>query len=120
MFVDSSPHVAHLVESICRHVERQEANVVDTVHFRVTVYDFDQSDAIVRRLDLPVDAQFGNLLVRVFDLEGGPAAVRIAVGGVDTTAGPVSEHLFTELLWGNQTVFTAESENYYGAVDRNE
>ena len=89
---------------------------VDSVHFSVSVYDFDQNSALVRRLDLPVTAQFGDLLVRVFDLQGNPAPVRIGVVGSDTTETAVSERLFTDLLWGNQTVFTAESESFYGAV----
>jgi hypothetical protein len=89
---------------------------VDNVHFSVSIHDFNENDAIVRQLDLAVEVQFGDLLVRVVDLEGNPVPVRVGIDGGETSENAASEHLFTDLLWGNQSVYTLESELYQGYV----
>jgi len=91
---------------------------IDTVHFLVNVWDIEQGDGIQRTLDVVVETRTGDLRVRIFDLEGNPAPMRLVLPVVeDTTETAQSEQLLTDILWGVHQIYPLDSESYYGVYD---
>ncbi len=87
----------------------------DSVKLWVSVRDLDEADPIQRLLGFPVINRQGHLRVRVFDLEGEPVSVPLAVVGVETTTVAVSEWLFSDLDWGDQVVLGFATAGHHGA-----
>ncbi len=89
--------------------------VEDSVKLEVSVRDLDAADAILRSLVFPVINRQGRLRVRVFDLDGEPVSVPLAVVGVETTTVAVSEWLFSDLDWGDQEILGFATADHHGA-----
>lgn len=89
----------------------------DSVKLSVTVRDLDEAEPVKRLLHFPIVNRQGDLRVQVRDLAGDPVAVPLAVVGVETTTVAVSDHLFTDLPWGEQQVLSFATPWHHGAVD---
>jgi hypothetical protein len=99
---------------------------IDFITFEVRMSDFDQistglPNAPSQTLDVSVTARTGSLRVRAFDLAGEPATVHMGVMGMDPnkerpTESPVTEHLFLDVPWGLQVVYSLDSDAYYGSA----
>jgi len=106
-------------DSLVAWVAPSNLTGIDSVTFTVSVFDYDTQNPVQASRTLSIEAQFGELIVHVMDLDGMDLAVdSLAVLDLDTLVAdpPSSSFHFTDVPWGIQSVLAFQSETHYGAT----